>query len=554
MFSLNNVFSEIALIMVIATIIGGLALKLRQPLIMAFIVVGIAVGPAGIDLVHSSEPVELFAELGIALLLFVVGLKLDPQEIREVGLVAITTGLGQILITWILGFLIALGLGISAVSAFYVGIALTFSSTIIIVKLLSDRREIDALYGRIALGILIIQDIVVVLVMIALSTLTGNSEVGLGTAIAMVLLKGSIFLGSVALFTRYFLRKLLHSLAYSKELLLIFAITWAITLAAVGDGLGFSKEVGAFIAGVSLASTPYRADVGARLVSLRDFLLLFFFINLGIHVDISNLGAVIFPALVLSLFVLLGKPLMVMTLIGLMGYKKYTSVITSFSLGQISEFSLIIASLGVSLGHINPEILGLITLVGLITMGTSTYMIIYSHQLYEMLTPYLGWVENLNRRHHQELGDLEVSNSTDVDVILFGLGRYGGSLLDNLLQQQVRVLGVDFDPQLVRAWRKQGIKAYYGDAEDPEFAAKLPLNKAQWVVSTLPGQRIGLALLNSLKHHDFQGQVALTSHNHREKEILRVSGADLVLFPFQDAAKEAAQTLVELTAINESES
>ena len=548
MIDFSNIFYEVALILAIATGVAFLALRLRQPLIIAFIIVGILIGPAGINLVNASESLELFAELGIALLLFVVGLKLDPHEIQAVGPVALTTGIGQIIITGSLGYVIAIALGLNSISAFYVGIALTFSSTIIIVKLLSDRREIDALHGRIALGILIVQDIVVVLVMIALSAFTESANQALGKELLIVLLKGSIFLAFVALVTRYLFPKLLPALAQSTELLLIFAISWAVALAAVGDGLGFSQEVGAFLAGVSLASTPYRTDLGARLVSLRDFLLLFFFINLGVHIDVTNLGSEILPALILSAFVLIGKPLMVMILVGLMGYHKYTSVITSLSLGQISEFSLILATLGVSLGQINQETLGLITLIGIITMAVSTYMIIDSHHLYDFLSPYLSWINCLNSTFKKQQDELSLFNHTQVDIIVFGLGRYGGNLLQYLSQQQFSIVGIDFDPELVHSWRDKGILAFYGDAEDPEFAATLPLNTAQWVVSTLPGQRVGIALLRTLKQLQFQGKIALTSHSVQEKQILQKEGADLVLLPFNDAAKEAAQTLVELTS------
>ncbi|MGB3401552.1 MAG: cation:proton antiporter family protein [Microcoleaceae cyanobacterium] len=548
MIDFSNIFYEVALILAIATGVAFLALRLRQPLIIAFIIVGILIGPAGINVVNAGESLELFAELGIALLLFVVGLKLDPHEIQAVGPVALTTGIGQILITGSLGYLIAIALGLNSISAFYIGISLTFSSTIIIVKLLSDRREIDALHGRIALGILIVQDIVVVLVMIALSAFTESTNQGLGKEVAIVLLKGSLFLACVALITRYIFPKLLPALAQSTELLLIFAISWAVALAAVGDGLGFSQEVGAFLAGVSLAATPYRTDLGARLVSLRDFLLLFFFIDLGVHIDVAHLGDKILPALILSAFVLIGKPLMVMALVGLMGYHKYTSVITSLSLGQISEFSLILATLGVSLGQINEEILGLITLIGIITMAVSTYMIIDSHRLYDFLSPYLSWINRLNSTFKKQQDELTLFSHTQVDIIVFGLGRYGGNLLQYLSQQPFSIVGIDFDPELVQSWRKQGILAFYGDAEDPEFAATLPLNTAKWVVSTLPGERVGLALLRTLKQLQFQGKIALTSHSVQEKQILKQEGADLVLLPFNDAAKEAAQTLVELTA------
>jgi hypothetical protein len=210
----------------------------------------------------------------------------------------------------------------------------------------------------------------------------------------------------------------------------------------------------------------------------------------------------------------------------------------------MSEFSLILASLGVSLGHINEDTLGLITLVALITMGVSTYMIIDSHSLYEWLSPALSHLERLIPHAHQKLGDLDAFPIAPVDVILFGLGRYGGSLLLDLQKEGFQVLGVDFDPELVRSWRHKKVLAFYGDAEDPEFAATLPLNEAQWVISTLPGERIGLTLLHTLKHRKFAGKVALTSHTHREMEILQEAGADLVLLPFRDAAMEAARKLI----------
>ena len=543
MLSLSNVFSEIAVLLAISAVVGAGALWLRQPLIIAFIAVGVLVGPAGLRLITANEEVELLAELGIALLLFVVGLKLDPHEIRSVGPVAIVAGLGQIAITGGFGYLIAFLLGLNAVSAFYVAVALTFSSTIIVVKLLSDKKEIDALHSRIAVGILIVQDIVVVLVMIGLSAFSGDTQQGnFGQAALIVLAKGSAFLVVIGLASRYLLPKILPLLAQSTELLLLFAITWAIALASIGDALGFSKEVGAFLAGVALASTTYRAILGARLVSLRDFLLLFFFINLGVHIDVAYLGAQIIPGLIFSVFVLIGKPLMIAALIGVMGYRKYTSTLTSLSLNQISEFSLILGTLGVSLGHIPAEVLGLITLVGLITMGLSTYTILYAHVIYQRLAPWLSLFERRIPHREETLSDSSAAHLDHVDVILFGLGRYGGSLILDLHQHGLTVLGVDFDPEIVKVWRHKGIPTFYGDVEDPEFAALLPLEQARWVVSTIPGQR-GLILLHALKGHNFPGRVVLTSHNHRETEILERAGADLVLLPFRDAAKEAARTI-----------
>jgi len=381
-------FSEIAAVLAVAAAIGALAFWLRQPLIIAFIVVGILLGPAGLNWVHALDQVDLFAKLGIGLLLFVVGLKLDPHLISSVGRVALAAGLGQMILTAAVGYALALALGMTSMMAFYVAAALTFSSTVIIVKLLSDKREIDTLHGRIALGILIVQDIVVVVMMIGLTAYgVETQETDLGRQAIEVIAKGFGFLALVAILTRYVLPSLLSSLARWPELLTLFAIAWAIGLASFGTGLGLSKEVGAFIAGVALAATPYRAVLAARLVTLRDFLLLFFFIDLGVQIDIAHLGSVLWPAILLSVIVLVGKPIMVMALVGTMGYAKRTAITTGLSMGQISEFSLILAAMGLSLGHIDKSTMSLITLVGLITIGLSTYMILYNHWFYERLLP-----------------------------------------------------------------------------------------------------------------------------------------------------------------------
>ena len=543
----SDIFYEIAVLLVMAGAAGTLALWLRQPLIMAFIIVGILVGPAGLDFVRSHDQVALFAKLGIALLLFVVGLKLDPHIIRTVGLVAVVVGLGQIILTAMLGYLIALALGMNVVAAFYVAVALTFSSTIIIVKLLADKREIDALHGRIALGILIMQDIVVVLVMIGLTAFGGLSqETHLGKDALMIVAKGAGLLIFLALVTRYLLPQLLHSLARSTELLILFAIAWAVGLASLGMGLGFSREVGAFLAGVTLAATPYRAILAARLVSLRDFLLLFFFIDLGVTIDIAHLGTAIGPAILFSLFVLIGKPLMVMALLGAMGYRKRTSALSSLSLGQISEFSLILSAIGLSLGHIDETTMGLITLVGLITIGVSTYMIIHAHELYERLAPYLGIFERHIPHPEDSIGDETEENQSPIDVIVFGLGRYGGNIAQELGRRGIKVLGVDFDPEAVDYWHKEGLLTFYGDAEDPEFPHALPLSEARWVVSAIPGRDVGFTLLHGLRQHGFEGRIALTTHNIQHMDSLKQAGADVVLLPFHDAAAEAADLLVGL--------
>jgi Kef-type K+ transport system membrane component KefB len=537
---LDNVVYEVALLLLIAVLVGAVATLLRQPLIISFIVVGVAAGPAWLSIITAEETVELLAALGIALLLFVVGLKLDINLIRQSGPIALYTGLGQVLFTSVIGFGLSLLLGLTPLHALYVAVALTFSSTIIIVKLLSDKREIDSLHGRIAVGLLIVQDIVVVLVMIGLTAFgAGDGDNAILYEAGAVALKGTAFLGAVVLLTRYVIPSAFRVFARSPELLVLAGISWALTLAAAGDMLGFSKEVGAFLAGVSLASTPFREAISTRLVSLRDFLLLFFFLSLGAGLELSLLGGQVLAAIVLSLFVLIGNPLIVMTITGIMGYRRRTGFLTGLTVAQISEFSLILAALGLSIGHIDDETMGLITLVGLITIGTSTYLILYSHQIYDRIGRYLGVFE----REYDVEQHMTLESDFRPDIIVYGLGRYGGDMISDMHDRGYTVLGVDFDPQVVGAWIARGIHAQYGDAEDPEFPGTLPAAGTQWIVSTVPLEETNRALLHALDHHDYTCNVAVTAHLEGEGERLREMGADLVLMPYRDAAKDAADVI-----------
>ncbi len=271
-----------------------------------------------LGIISSHGQIELLAHIGISLLLFIVGLKLDLGLIRTMGPVAVATGLGQIVFTSVFGLVIALALGYSFVSSVYIAVTLTFSSTIIIVKLLSDKREIDSLHGQIALGFLIVQDIAAILALVGLTFFRSGpeGEQAMAFTILWIALKGLGFVGVVGLLMRFVLPWLTQRLAYSQEMLTLFSISWTVILSMISDYLGFSKEVGAFLAGVSLASTEYRDAIGGRLTSLRDFLLLFFFIDLGARLDWAAVGSQIGPPLRLSGFGLGGNPLIVLAIMG----------------------------------------------------------------------------------------------------------------------------------------------------------------------------------------------------------------------------------------------
>lgn len=539
----GNEFVEIAAILGLATLTGIIGQKLRQPLIIMFLATGILSGPSFLGIIHSYEQIELLAHIGIALLLFIVGLKLDLNLIRTTGPVALATGLGQIVFTSLIGFVIAIAMGMSYLSAAYVSVALTFSSTIIIVKLLSDKKEIDSLHGQIALGFLIVQDIAAILALVTLTTLgasvTGDEPGYL--SFLMIGAKGVGLLVGVALLMKYVIPYLSQRLAHSLELLTLFAIAWAVLLGAGSELLGFSKEVGAFLAGVSLASTAFRDSIGARLTGLRDFLLLFFFIDLGARLDLTMVGSQLGASLIFSVFVLIGNPLIVLIIMGAMGYRRRTSFLAGLTVAQISEFSLIVAALGLSIGHITEETMGLITLVGVVTIFLSTYMILYSYQLYSFLSSPLKIFER--RNPYREAAIDTLAEMEAVDVILVGLGNYGSGLMENLLRRKNAVVGIDFDPGALDMWRKRGVSVLYGDMADPEIHEQLPLKKARWVISAVRSKEMNLALTHNLRKDGYTGKVALTATNNQEAAEFEKAGADLVFRPFQDAAEQAADAL-----------
>ncbi len=538
----TDTFLEFAALLGIAVIAGLIGRFLKQPLIVSFIAVGLLVGPYGIDLIRSGEKIHLLSEMGIAVLLFAVGLKLDISLIRSTGRVALFAGLGQVLFTSIFGYIICLGLGFEPVTSIYIAVALTFSSTIIIVKLLSDKKEIQSLHGQISIGFLIVQDIVVIIAMIVLSAVGTPAETSLTREFVEVVLKGIGLMILIILLMRYVLGWLTSLMARTPELLVLFSLAWAIALAALSDYLGFSKEVGAFLGGISLAATPYREVIAGRLTSLRDFLLLFFFIHLGSQVNVPLLGQQIFPAIILSLFVLIGNPIIVMIILGLMGYRKRTGFLSGLNVAQISEFSLILAALGLSLGQIDEETLGLITLVGLFTISISTYLIMYSHQLYEKVSPALSVFEK--KKPDKEIQD-EHAPKAHFDVIIFGLGMYGNNIARSLESHGYKVFGVDFDPRAVKRWQRKGRVAQYGDADDPELPEIMPLN-AQCVISTIEDKQLSLALIKYFKHAGYRGKIAVTSYTGRTAKELELAGADLVLLPFKDAVESIPEKLKSL--------
>ena len=542
---MDNGYLEVALLLGVAAIVGALAVRLRQPLIVAFIVAGVLAGPAGLGLVSGGDHIRLLADLGVTVLLFIVGLKLDAHLVRHLGSVAIATGLGQLVFTIVVGTALCLLLGMSAVEALYVSVALTFSSAVIVFKLLGDKRELDTLYGRIATGFLIVQNIAVVVAIMLVGSLQGldgdAGDRGAAVEIGITLFNLALAILAVLAIMRFVMPRLMPFLARSQELLLVSALAWGVGLSIVGDIAGFSKEVGAFLAGFSLAMTPFREAVNVRLVSVRDFLLLFFFMLLGAQLDLSLIGQSLPTAITLSLFVLIFNPLTVLAIMGFMGYRARTGFLAGLSVAQISELSIIFIVMAISIGHVDERMLGIITFVAIATITVSTYMILYSHQLFRLVEPALKIFE---RSHPFREATDETPVGPWPEIVVIGLGRYGMPMLETLAHRDVPAMGIDFDPDVIQRGRKAGLDVLYGDADNRDFLDQIGLDCVRCVVSCVPDLKLNLHLLHVLRQRGFAGRVAATAHHDVDERILLESGFSMVLRPYRDAAFSAASQVV----------
>ena len=531
-------FVSVALILALAVAAGAIAKLLRQPVVVSFIIVGILAGPTAFNLVEGAEEIRLFAKFGIAILLFLVGLKLDFHMIRSTGKVALVAGLSQVAFTAAVGFGIAMLFGFEATTAFYIAVALTFSSTIIIIKLIGDKRELDTLYGRIAVGILIVQDILVVAAMVVIVTIGTPGEGSVVTDLVVTLASSAVFLGVIAFASKFVLEKVLDWISKSPELTLLFGVAWAIVLAAISILIGLSMEIGAFVAGVSLASTAYRESLGARMVSLRDVMLLFFFIELGASLTFADALGQLWPAIVLSVFVLVGKPLIVFAIMGWMGYRSITSFRTGVALAQISEFSLILIALGYSLGQVDSAVLSLVTLVAVFTITVSSYLILYTDKLFPLMQGFM----HLFERGKSSAVD-EESQSLSFDAIVIGSGRFGTEVISGLISSGSSVLAVDLDPDALARARELGAETLFGDVGDPDFAKMLPIHQTGTLICTAPDRSTNTLLLESLKSLDYGGELYLTALDNQTAEMFAKEDRVTTIRPLKMAANRIVKQL-----------
>lgn len=517
-----SIFVELSLILVLATVIAGIMRLFKQPLIMGYILTGFLIGPLALGFVESTETVQIFSEFGIAILLFIVGIHLSPNVAKEVGKVAILTGIGQILLTSFLGFSLAKLLGFGLAESLYIAAAVTFSSTIIVLKILSDKKDIEKLYAKIAIGILLVQDVAATLALVFAATFSTGE--GALTNLLLLLIKGLLLTAIITLVALKMLPKLSSFFAKSQEFLFLFALGWGFGLASLFSYIGFSIEIGALIAGVALSISPYAPEISSRLKPLRDFFIIMFFVFLGAQMSFESLQNSIIPLLLLVGLVLLIKPFIIIALMGILGYNKKTSFFSGASLAQISEFSLILVLVGISSKHIDNDILSLVTILALITIAFSTYFLKYIEKTYPLVSKYLSIFERKKPKKEQDI-------LASYEVVLFGCNRVGYDFLRLFKKLGQSFLVVDFDPDVISDLTKEGINSRYGDAEDADFIDDLNLKESKMVISTIPDFDANLFLVTKIKSESENTAVILISYSIDEALKLYEKGANYIILP-----------------------
>lgn len=533
----EGIFFQLGILTVAAAALGIVARVLKQPIIAAYILTGVLLGVGGTNLIPSSADTQDIAKVGIVFLLFLVGLELNVSQIKRLKTVVLVTGLVQLAVVFGLTYAATVALGYPPLTAGYLGVATSFSSTAVILKWLTDRHELTALHGRIAVGILLLQDIVAILLLMVIAA---SSREALTVLLGVTfLLKGAAFFAGVWLLTKYVLPRLFFYIARSTELLFLASIAWAFLFAMIAEALGFSKEIGAFTAGLSLATLPYSLEIISRIKPLKDFFLMVFFVVLGLEVAPTVVHGNLAVIAVLTAIVLFAKSLVISVTMARLGYPKRPAYLTGAVLGQMSEFSLLVVLIGASVGHIPPEIVAVTSAVVVSTVILNTYWNELNRFLYPVLVKPLKFIggqvraKELRYRPGRKQGH----------ILMFGANRTGYNILKTFEKYNEEVVVIDHNPEVIKRLLHRGIPSVYGDIDDYELLQEVGLSEARMVVSTVPSTPANLYLIRHTRTRNADALIILTAEQVKDALVLYEAGADYVIIPHILGGEQAAQML-----------
>ncbi len=520
----DNIFLQISVVMGITISIAFVMRMLRQPLVVAYIIAGLVAGPLFLNLVHGGEEFfNTFAKFGIVLLLFMVGLSLNFDYVKKMGKSVLIGGVSQFFFTALFGFLIMTLLGFELIPSLFLGVAITFSSTIIVIKLLSDKKDLEAVYGRYIIGILLVQDIIAVMALVFLNS-TGLQDQAVYSIFLQIIAKAVVLVAMVFLMARYLLPVLMYRVAQNGELLFIFTIAWCFGVASLVYWAGFSIEIGAIIAGISLGASVYQPEISSRVRPLRDFFIVLFFVVLGSELQLGDMQVALIPALILSAFVLVADPLILYIAMRRVKYTRRTALLAGLTAAQVSEFGFILVFKGKELGYLQGPELAILTMVALITIVISSYLITYNEQIYVKVLPFLNKLSKDKERPREE-------EKKEYPVWIFGYHRIGWKVCESLAEKNIKFAVVDYNPDAISRLKHRGIPAYFGDAADVEFLSSLPLEKAKMIISTIPESDDQKTMFNYVRKLSKKTILIGNLYHNIYLDDLYEAGANYVMMP-----------------------
>ena len=527
---MDNIFIQLAIILGLVSVLGFVTTKFKLPLIIAYLLGGLVIATTAVFDARTSEVLHFLPEIGIAFVLFLVGMELDIREIKNLGKPILTAGTLQIIITTILGSSVARLFGFGAVESWYLGLGLSFSSTILVIKLLLDKKDLTALYGKLAIGILLLEDLLAVIILVFLTV--SSSIFGFGYQQAFPLL--TLIVKAILLFvlalvlTKHILPSVFKAVSKQSELLFITALAWCFIYVSFAIFLGFSVVIGAFLAGITLASSPFHFQIQGRIKPLRDFFVTLFFVYLGTQVNFADLGKIYPLVIIFTLYTLLVKPIIFLLILGAFGFRKHTMFQTALTLTHISEFSLIIILVGLKLGAVSGAALTAIALSGVISMVLASVMITHSNKISKKLDKFLSFFErNSNHFLEGKKGKTELVDH----VVVIGGHRVGGELVKFFKKEGISHVVLDFNPPHVDKLLSAGVNAVYGDMADPDMLDDLKLDQAKIVISTAQDLEGNQLLLEELKSRKIYIPVIVRAESIQDAQLLYGTGADYVIIP-----------------------
>ena len=537
-----DIFGAISIGIIAATLIGLLVRRLGQPLILGYIIGGAILGPhLGFGVIHDAEAIELISEMGLIMLLFIIGLEISIPRLMQAGRTIAVAGILQFPLCALLAYLAFSDIGSGRFDRLYLAVALSLSSTLIVVKLLFDKFEMATFAGRVTLGVLIFQDFWAI-GFLAVQPNLANLQAG---PLLKSLVAGGGLVVAAVLLSRYVLPGVFRSIARSTELVLLSAMAWCFIVAGVAGWVGLSKEMGALIAGMVIAGFPYGTEVTARLTGVRDFFITLFFVALGLKIPQPTVRLMLL-AVAAAVFVVVSRFVVLGPLFAMLRLDARTAGVVAINLSQISEFSLVIVALGAGFGHVSPEVGSVVLFTLLITSVLSTYGILFNHELATTLVRFAAkvglpvYAGKRTEPHPAASGDgAGHEHGGAGDVFLLGVSREGLAFVQHLERESPEMknhlVAVDFNPETLASLQADGVECHYGDIANVETLRHAGIERARIAVSSVSDWFLkgtsNLTLLRLVRGLAPNAQVIVTADRLVDAETLYAEGAAYVLIP-----------------------